>query len=95
MQAASGSSSEGDDVSVLDVTGQQLGALQLQPHLIEVDLTNNRLREMPDFTVLDRVTTLCLRQNLLSTLQGLHFLTTLQELDVYDNRCRSMALFRI
>jgi len=54
-------------------------------------LTHSRLKQVPEVLVgMTKIKVLCLRQNLLKDVSALMDLTTLTELDLYDNELKEV-----
>ena len=54
---------------------------------------HGRIAVMENLEVLTRVETLCLRWNMISKIQNVATLTSLTELDLYDNQARLVGRF--
>ena len=54
---------------------------------------HGRIAVMENMEVLTRVETLCLRWNMISKIQNVATLTSLTELDLYDNQARLVGSF--
>ena len=58
----------------------------LDPEAIDVDLNHCRIAKIEHLEGLKQVETLCLRWNLIKTIENVSMLTTLRELELYDNQ---------
>ncbi|PIO75977.1 hypothetical protein TELCIR_01960, partial [Teladorsagia circumcincta] len=61
---------------------QEENVIEVDRNALSLDLTRTRLKKIEGFEFLTQIRTLCLRWNLLKTIEGLHTLTTLTELDL-------------
>jgi len=73
---------------VVDFTGSALGTIpdNISANITELDLTNNRLKNIEHLEHLVNLKKLSLRQNLIPKVEGLSNLTNLTHLDFYDNQ---------
>ena len=67
----------------------------LDPEAIDVDLNHGKIAKIENLEGLVCVETLCLRWNLIKKIENLSMLTTLKELELYDNQVRCHCLFKI
>jgi len=82
------------DECYLDFTFQPEGLLSgLNEQLTDVDLTGNRLKELPDMRILSRIQRLVLQENELASVEPLVTLTTLTDLDLYGNQLKTCGGF--
>ena len=58
----------------------------LDPEAIDVDLNHCRIAKIEHLEGLKQVETLCLRWTLIKTIENVSMLTTLRELELYDNQ---------
>ena len=58
----------------------------LDPAAIDVDLNHGKIAKIENLEALTCVETLCLRWNLIKQIENLSTLTTLRELELYDNQ---------
>ncbi|XP_072330952.1 protein phosphatase 1 regulatory subunit 7 isoform X2 [Scyliorhinus torazame] len=71
-------------------TPVDIDAIILDPEAEDVDLNHCRIGKIEGFDVLKKVKVLCLRQNLIKTIENLEHLLTLRELDLYDNQINQL-----
>lgn len=64
----------------------------VEPDIKSLDLTRRRIPKIEGLDFLSHIETLCLRWNLLKRIENLEKLTTLTELDLYDNQVRDTWL---
>ncbi|XP_069752517.1 protein phosphatase 1 regulatory subunit 7 isoform X2 [Narcine bancroftii] len=71
-------------------TPVDIDSIILDPEAEDVDLNHCRIGKMEGFDVLKKVKVLCLRQNLIRTIENLDQLITVRELDLYDNQIKQI-----
>jgi Leucine-rich repeat (LRR) protein len=80
--AGNGKEEEAEELCILD------------PDAFDVDLNHGRIAKIENLEGLRQVETLCLRWNLIKKIENLSMLTTLKELEFYDNQvCRCYKQF--
>ncbi|PIK44844.1 putative protein phosphatase 1 regulatory subunit 7 [Apostichopus japonicus] len=84
--ASDESNDEEESGGVQIIPGAALPNVELDPEAIDVDLIHRRIDAIQGFEILQKVETLCLRQNDIKRIEGLDTLSTLTELDLYDNK---------
>jgi len=68
----------------------------LDPEAVDVDLNHGRIAKIENLEGLRQVETLCLRWNLIKKIENLSTLTTLRELELYDNQvCDSSTFYSL
>ncbi|VDO27767.1 unnamed protein product [Heligmosomoides polygyrus] len=69
-----------------DAAAEEEDVIEVDRDTTSLDLTRTRLKKIEGFEFLKKIKSLCLRWNLLKKIEGLDTLTTLTELDLYDNQ---------
>jgi hypothetical protein len=64
----------------------------LDPEAVDVDLNHGKIAKIENLEPLKCVETLCLRWNLIKKIENLSTLTTLRELELYDNQVNILQL---
>ena len=67
----------------------------LDPEAVDVDLNHGRIAKIENLEGLRQVETLSLRWNLIKKIENLSMLTTLRELELYDNQVRNCCLLSV